>query len=150
MPLRPQGKTSCSISIPPLRNFLRAVCTKLLSNVRNQQDVLSLARRISFTNNKALLPSRSRDRKAWLLLLAPIGVGRVKGHVMTAQMPKRMEEHMLYWALLFFIVAIVAAIFGFGGIAVAAAGIAKILFVVFVVLFLITLVAHLGRRGTSI
>ncbi|HGF0883902.1 TPA: DUF1328 family protein, partial [Legionella pneumophila] len=34
---------------------------------------------------------------------------------------------MLTWALIFFIIAIIAAAFGFGGIAVAAAGIAKIL-----------------------
>jgi uncharacterized membrane protein YtjA (UPF0391 family) len=35
---------------------------------------------------------------------------------------------MLRWALAFFVVALVAAIFGFLGIAVAAAGIARILF----------------------
>ena len=38
---------------------------------------------------------------------------------------------MLYWALVFLIVAIIAAIFGFGGVAVAAAGIAKLLFFIF-------------------
>jgi len=38
---------------------------------------------------------------------------------------------MLKWALIFFIVAIVAALFGFTGIAAAAAGIAKILFFIF-------------------
>ena len=42
---------------------------------------------------------------------------------------------MLYWALVFFVVAIVAAVFGFGGIASASAGIAQILFFVFLVLF---------------
>ncbi len=41
---------------------------------------------------------------------------------------------MLYWAAIFFVIAIVAAIFGFGGIAADAAGISKILFVVFLVL----------------
>ena len=56
---------------------------------------------------------------------------------------------MLYWALMFLIVAIVAAIFGFTGIALASAGIAKILFFIFVVLFLLTFVMHLGRRGSS-
>ena len=54
---------------------------------------------------------------------------------------------MLSWALIFFVVAIVAAIFGFGGISIAAAGIAKILFFVFLVLFLISLVMSLARRG---
>ncbi len=54
---------------------------------------------------------------------------------------------MLYWALVFFIVSIVAALFGFGGIAIAAAGIAKILFYVFLVLFLVFLISGLvGRR----
>ena len=53
---------------------------------------------------------------------------------------------MLSWALIFFVVAIIAAIFGFGGIAVAAAGIAKILFFVFVVLFAISLVMSMARR----
>ena len=53
---------------------------------------------------------------------------------------------MLYWALMFFIVALIAGILGFGGIAIAAAGIAKILFLVFLVLFLFSLVAHISRR----
>jgi uncharacterized membrane protein YtjA (UPF0391 family) len=53
---------------------------------------------------------------------------------------------MLRWALGFFIVALIAAVLGFGGIAIAAAGIAKILFFVFLVLFLISLVGHLLQR----
>jgi uncharacterized membrane protein YtjA (UPF0391 family) len=53
---------------------------------------------------------------------------------------------MLGWALVFFIVAIIAAVFGFGGIAAAAAGVAKILFYVFLVAFLVMLVAGLVRR----
>jgi uncharacterized membrane protein YtjA (UPF0391 family) len=51
---------------------------------------------------------------------------------------------MLRWALIFFVVAIVAAIFGFGGIVSAAAGIAKILFYVFLILFIVSLFT--GRR----
>lgn len=42
---------------------------------------------------------------------------------------------MLRWSLIFFIVALVAAIFGFTGIAEGAASIAKILFFIFIVLF---------------
>ena len=42
---------------------------------------------------------------------------------------------MLSWALGFFILAIIAAFFGFGGIATSAAGIAQVLFVVFLVVF---------------
>lgn len=52
---------------------------------------------------------------------------------------------MLYYALVFFVVAIIAGLLGFGAIAFAAAGIAKMLFFVFLVLFIISLVAHLGR-----
>jgi uncharacterized membrane protein YtjA (UPF0391 family) len=57
---------------------------------------------------------------------------------------------MLYWALVFFLVAMVAALLGFGGIAVAAAGIAKLLFYLFLVVFLVTLVMGLSRRGRSL
>jgi uncharacterized membrane protein YtjA (UPF0391 family) len=55
---------------------------------------------------------------------------------------------MLYWAVVFFVVALVAALLGFSGIAVAFAGVAKILFVVFLVLFLVSLITHLGRGRT--
>src|SRR3954453_1233173 len=44
---------------------------------------------------------------------------------------------MLHYALIFFLIAIVAAVFGFGGISVASAGIAKILFMLFLVVFLV-------------
>ena len=47
---------------------------------------------------------------------------------------------MLRWALLFFIISIVAALFGFTDIAAGAATIAKVLFFVFLVIFLIFLV----------
>ena len=46
---------------------------------------------------------------------------------------------MLYWAAVFFVIAIIAALFGFTSIAVASAGIAKILFYIFLVLFVISL-----------
>jgi uncharacterized membrane protein YtjA (UPF0391 family) len=58
-----------------------------------------------------------------------------------------MEAGMLRYAIGFFIVALVAALLGFGGIAFAAAGIAKILVYIFLVLFLVTLVGHLLRRA---
>ncbi|MEO6564828.1 MAG: DUF1328 domain-containing protein [Casimicrobiaceae bacterium] len=55
---------------------------------------------------------------------------------------------MLRYAVIFFVVAIIAALFGFGGIAAGATEIAKILFFVFVVLFIVSLVAGLIKRGT--
>lgn len=58
---------------------------------------------------------------------------------------EREGPQMLYWAAVFFVIAIAAAIFGFGGIAAGAAGIAKILFVVFLVLAGLSLL--FGRRA---
>ena len=57
---------------------------------------------------------------------------------------------MLYWALVFFIVAIVAAIFGFGGVATGAASIAQVLFFVFLVLFIVSLLFGGFRRGPMV
>jgi uncharacterized membrane protein YtjA (UPF0391 family) len=55
---------------------------------------------------------------------------------------------MLSWALAFLVVAIIAAIFGFGGIAGTAVSIAKLIFFVAIVLFLISAIVHLVRgRG---
>lgn len=55
---------------------------------------------------------------------------------------------MLSWALAFFVIAIIAAVFGFGGIASGAAEIAKLLFFLFVVLFVVSLIVGLMRgRG---
>lgn len=55
---------------------------------------------------------------------------------------------MLRYAAIFFIIAVVAAVFGFGGIAAGAVDIAKILFFIFLVLFVISLVMGLLRRGS--
>ena len=54
---------------------------------------------------------------------------------------------MLYWAGVFFVIAIIAAVFGFGVIAAGAVSIAKILFFIFIVLFLLSLVFGISRRG---
>ncbi len=54
---------------------------------------------------------------------------------------------MLNWALAFFLIAVLAAIFGFTGISVASAGIAKVLFFLFLVVFLVTLVMGVARRA---
>ncbi len=54
---------------------------------------------------------------------------------------------MLHWAVIFFIVAIVAAVFGFGGLAQDSAYIAKILAVIGIVLALVSFVFHRRSRG---
>jgi uncharacterized membrane protein YtjA (UPF0391 family) len=48
---------------------------------------------------------------------------------------------MLRWTVIFLVVAIIAALFGFTGIAGASIGIAKVLFYIFLALFVITLLA---------
>jgi uncharacterized membrane protein YtjA (UPF0391 family) len=52
---------------------------------------------------------------------------------------------MLGWAIGFLVVALIAALFGFGGIAGASAGIAQILFFIFLALFVVQLVISLFR-----
>ena len=54
------------------------------------------------------------------------------------------------WAAVFLVIALVAALLGFGGIAGSAVGIAKILFFVFLVLFVLSLIFGGLRRGPSI
>lgn len=56
---------------------------------------------------------------------------------------------MLYWAFMFLIIALVAALFGFGGIAAEAAIIGKVLFVVFLILFLVSLLTGAIRRPVA-
>jgi len=54
---------------------------------------------------------------------------------------------MLYWAAVFFIIALIAAVLGFGGIAAGAAGIAKILFFIFLIAFVVSLLMGVFRRS---
>jgi uncharacterized membrane protein YtjA (UPF0391 family) len=50
---------------------------------------------------------------------------------------------LLKWALILFVVSIIAGGLGFSGVSSATGGLAKILFYIFIVLFLILLVAGL-------
>jgi uncharacterized membrane protein YtjA (UPF0391 family) len=52
---------------------------------------------------------------------------------------------MLHWTLVFLLLAIVAAVFGFGFAASAFASIAKILFFLFLVVFVVSLIFRSGR-----
>lgn len=58
------------------------------------------------------------------------------------------ETIMLYWALVFLVVAIIAGALGFGGIAGASAGIAQIIFFIFLAFLVISLLAGLFRRAS--
>lgn len=53
---------------------------------------------------------------------------------------------MLHYAVVFLVIALIAAVLGFGGIAAGAAGIAKVLFVVFLIGAIVTFLLN-GRRN---
>jgi uncharacterized membrane protein YtjA (UPF0391 family) len=55
---------------------------------------------------------------------------------------------MLYYTLVFLLIALVAGALGFGAVAFASAEIAKIVFFIFIVLFLVSLISQLFRRTT--
>ncbi len=54
---------------------------------------------------------------------------------------------MLHYAVVFFVIALIAAVFGFGGIAASAVGIGQILFIVFAVLAVATFLFGLIKKG---
>jgi uncharacterized membrane protein YtjA (UPF0391 family) len=53
---------------------------------------------------------------------------------------------MLYYALTFLLIALVAGLLGFGVVAFAAAEVARICFFIFLVLFVVSLIGHVRRR----
>jgi uncharacterized membrane protein YtjA (UPF0391 family) len=57
---------------------------------------------------------------------------------------------MLYWAAVFFVIALISAVLGFGGIAAGAAEIAKILFFIFLIVFAVTFIIGLLNRRTRL
>ena len=57
---------------------------------------------------------------------------------------------MLKWALIFFLISIVAGLFGFTGLARGSATIAKILFFLFLIAFLVSLVMGMRGRGPRV
>jgi len=93
-----------------------------------------------------MAPGRARLQNCASLALWSLGAGPVQvGFGSERENPAR-RSNMLRWALIFFVVALLAAVLGFTGIAVAAAGVAKVLFFLFVILFLATLLGHVARR----
>jgi uncharacterized membrane protein YtjA (UPF0391 family) len=53
---------------------------------------------------------------------------------------------MLHYAIAFFVIALIAALFGFGGIAAGAVEIGKLLFFVFLIIAAVTFVIGLMRK----
>jgi uncharacterized membrane protein YtjA (UPF0391 family) len=77
---------------------------------------------------------------------------RLARSVQTAFLPRaRRRSHqggfaVLYYAVVFFIVALISALFGFGGVAAGAASIAKILFIIFLIVSIVTFLMSLARK----
>jgi uncharacterized membrane protein YtjA (UPF0391 family) len=57
------------------------------------------------------------------------------------------ETEMIYWGLVFFIVAIMATAFGLGGMAASSAGVVQLLAMVLTVFFAISVLAGFYRRA---
>lgn len=66
-------------------------------------------------------------------------------HAMRRNAPFPKEKIMLGWAVTFLVIALIAAVLGFGGIAGTSAGIAQILFFIFIVLFVVSLIFRAVR-----
>jgi uncharacterized membrane protein YtjA (UPF0391 family) len=81
------------------------------------------------------------------LALAPwgeAGTAVVAAHYVAVEKSSQTKGSvMLRWAIIFFVVSLVAGLFGFTGISAATAGIARILFFLFLVIFLVFLVLSL-------
>jgi uncharacterized membrane protein YtjA (UPF0391 family) len=92
----------------------------------------------------------------WVLVVAAVALwGEIRG---VPPMPKPRvrgsppggRDHTLAWAVVWLVMALVAAVFGFGGIVAAGAGTAKVLCGLFMLFFVILLVLGLrGRRSRS-
>jgi uncharacterized membrane protein YtjA (UPF0391 family) len=74
-----------------------------------------------------------RSKLVWRFDEPPIGRRTLEARAMT----------ILKWALIFFLVSVVAGVFGFTGISAASADVARFLFYVFVVIFLVLLILGL-------
>src|SRR5688572_2273266 len=88
-----------------------------------------------------LVHGAPQRRHGSVMKTGPSVVGARRLHGITERRPQ-----MLRWALIFLVISIVAAIFGFGGISAAAADIARVLFFIFIVFFLVLLIAGLSLR----
>jgi uncharacterized membrane protein YtjA (UPF0391 family) len=56
------------------------------------------------------------------------------------------ESAVLHYSIVFLVIALIAAVFGFGGIAAGAVEIAKILFFIFAIIAIVTFVLSLMKK----
>jgi uncharacterized membrane protein YtjA (UPF0391 family) len=75
--------------------------------------------------------------------LEPVETPEVDGRQMRHPSQRRRAVTLLKWALVFFLISVVAGILGFTGVSAASADVARFLFYVFVVIFLVLLILGL-------
>ena len=92
-------------------------------------------------NLRSAIPLRVDDRTYHEPGLLPAAAAAAR--------PPRKIDAMLYWAAVFFVIALIAGLVGFTGISAAAAEVAKLVFFIFLVLFIVSLVASMVTRGPS-
>jgi uncharacterized membrane protein YtjA (UPF0391 family) len=103
-----------------------------------------LHRPISPADKYSRLPLITSAAVAGLPLLQAVRAGAQR-HQHRVRAPK--ESAMLHYAIVFLVIALIAALFGFGGIAAGAVSIAKILFFIFVIMAIVAFVMSIGRKG---
>jgi len=97
----------------------------------------------------------SARRLSWWLagectwLTRPFGTGPAQDEGAGSKACLAKGVPMLYYALMFLLIALIAGVLGFGVVAFAAAEVARIFFFIFVVLFLVSLLSHLFRRANN-
>jgi uncharacterized membrane protein YtjA (UPF0391 family) len=89
-------------------------------------------------------PRRARGAYRGRITTRPVGdADRISCPRVVRAQPE--DNAMLHYAIVFFVIALIAAVFGFTGIAAGAAEIAKILFYIFLVVFVVTLLLGVLR-----
>jgi len=92
------------------------------------------------------IPSAFSYRRSGRRLAENGGRSSYSEAIATAVVAPNQESRMLHYAVVFFVIALIAAVLGFGGLAAGAASIGKVLFVIFIVMALVTIVADLVRK----
>jgi uncharacterized membrane protein YtjA (UPF0391 family) len=96
--------------------------------------------------NGPVSPKLARNRNLLRSVASPRAETLGRRGRWVAELTEMLMDNLLHYALVFLVIALVAAAVGFGGVAGFAMEAARLLFWVFIVLFVVSLVAGLVRR----
>ena len=82
----------------------------------------------------------------WGEMLSLTNLGADVSKEAPPQLDQSKEIEMLHYSVVFLVIALIAAVFGFGGIAAGAVEIAKILFFIFAIMAIVSFVVSLLRK----